>query len=81
MKLPKHISLYLEHNPHLVYRNDIESHYDKDDWISEDEYEQSLDSNEVWVLSWYPRTPVMFERVIAASLEKLLKEVEKKWTT
>lgn len=46
------------------------------DWVSDEEREKALASDTVWMLQWYPSTPVGFYVVSASSLEALLAYVE-----
>lgn len=73
--LPEHAaSLTIEHNEHLCYyATAAEEFMDRADiFPTTAEWEKAIDTNEVWVLRWYPRTPVGFCTIGASSLEKLL---------
>lgn len=78
IQLPSHAcSLTLEHNEHKnSYQTVAEylAHIDGDlyDWPSNEEKQKAIDANELWTLQWYPRTPVSFIAVAAATLETLL---------
>lgn len=80
MILPKHKSgLYLTHNEHKdVYetvKDWIEfSHpaYDKDDFISPEDMQKCIESNDCWSLQWYPNTPIGFHKVCGSTLEIVL---------
>lgn len=72
MKLPKHINLTIEHNPHAAnYQTAAE-------WLKRDgrgdpvDYDEMVRLNEVWLIQWYPNTPVGFNAVVASTLEKAL---------
>lgn len=45
------------------------------DWINEDEHELALNQNTVWVLHWYPNSPVAFRALGAADLDRLLEHI------
>jgi hypothetical protein len=80
--------LILEHNPHLAFHQTIEGWEnqlaiclnvdDKPDyqllvgWISLEQRRLALAANSLWVLQWYPRTPISFHRLLACDLEPLL---------
>lgn len=73
--LPAHHSLSLEHNDHRTVYETVEQYYCGgdwiDDWVSDAEMQKAIQTDEVWVLHWYPRTPVGFHRLLASSLEAL----------
>jgi hypothetical protein len=83
IKWPRHrASMILTHNDHLsVYQTVAQSieqgdhGYRPDDWISEEQKQKAIDTNECWTLQWYPDTPVGFILQSAADLEELLKAV------
>ena len=73
--LPAHHSLSLEHNGHRTVYQTVEQYYCGvdwiDDWVSDAEMQKAIETDEVWVLHWYPRTPVEFHWLLASSLEAL----------
>lgn len=81
--LPKHsCGLYLTHNEHRDMYESMESYYDEDNFVSEDEWNKARAEDSVWVLQWYPDTPIGFHVVCASSLEAIKKEMEKEpWKT
>lgn len=80
--LPKHIALSLEHNDHRTAYETVEQYYCGDDWIrdwiSDAEMQKAIELDEVWVLHWYPNTPVGFQRLLASSLDALEAHVREK---
>jgi hypothetical protein len=46
--------------------------YDHVDWVSDAEKQKARDNNSVWVIQWYPSTPVGFNAVAASSLDVCL---------
>ncbi len=75
---PHKASLHLTHNEHLAYyRTVAEAIADKDhgmdDWVSEEQKQKAIATNDCWVLQWYPDTPVGFCILAAADLDVLLK--------
>jgi len=81
MNLPRHeAGLYLTHNQHKdVYETVKEwiegSHpeYDPDDFISQEDMQKCIDTDDCWSLQWYPHTPVGCHKVCGSSLELVLK--------
>lgn len=75
---PKHeVSLHLTHNEHKsYYRTVAEAIADDDhgynDWVSEDQKQKAIETNECWTLQWYPATPIGFCILSAADLDVLL---------
>jgi hypothetical protein len=75
---PKHkCSLYLTHNDHLCGYETVQDYidqerYDYKDWISEEQKQKAIKTNDCWTLHWYPDTPVGFYTMAAADLDKLL---------
>ena len=80
MKLPKHeASLHLTHNQHKAYYMTVQQAvlennfgYGEDDWVSDEQREKAIATNECWTLQWYPDTPVGFHKQSAADLNVLL---------
>lgn len=85
MEFPRHeASLHLTHNEHKsYYRTVAESIEDKDHgytsecWVSDEQRERAIASNECWSLQWYPDTPVGFYVLSAADLDVLLEAARK----
>ena len=70
--LPEHkCGLHLTHNEHRDVYESIENFYDVEDFISEQEWHKAVEQDSVWVLQWYPETPIGFCRIAAASLEAI----------
>jgi hypothetical protein len=75
--LPKHsCGLHLSHNEHLDVYESVENFYDHEDFISPEEWQKAVNQNSVWVLHWYPETPIGFYRVAAATLEAIKAKLE-----
>jgi hypothetical protein len=85
MKFPKHeAALWLTHNQHKNYYQTVkesiaqEEHgYQDDCWISDEQKQKAIDTNECWTIQWYPDTPVGFCIKSAADLDVLLEHVNK----
>ena len=74
--------LYLEHNPHHgVYEPLAEyaaSRWEDpadDPWVSPEDKERAIATDNVWMLQWYPTTPIGFNVVVASDLVVLLRAV------
>jgi len=86
MQFPKHeASLHLTHNDHKSYyktvaqcvANGDDHGYREDEWVSPEQKQKAIDTNECWTLQWYPNTPVGFNILSAADLDVLLAEASK----
>ncbi len=78
MIFPKHeASLTLHHNEHKSYYQTVQQSIDRDDhgyddWVSEEQKQKAIDTNDCWFLQWYPNTPIGFNTLAAADLDVLL---------
>ena len=80
MKFPKHeASLHLTHNQHKAYYKtvqdqiDHEGHgYTDDCWVSPEQRQKAIDTDECWTLQWYPHSPSGFCILSAADIDVLL---------
>ena len=76
---PKHeAGLSLEHNEHKNVYMCIEDYYPADQFISEDDRQKCIDTNEVWRLHWYPETPIGFHVICASSIDLIQKQLKEK---
>lgn len=71
---PRHkCGLHLTHNAHRDLYQSIQDYCREDDnWISDEQKTKALATDEMWVLQWYPDTPIGFHVLWAAELEPLL---------
>lgn len=74
---PEHkCGLFLTHNEHRDYYEQLEQWIiDQrldDDFASPEAMARAIETDECWVLQWYPNTPVGFCRVAAPTLEEVL---------
>lgn len=70
--LPAHkCGLHLSHNEHRDVYETIHEFYDVDDFVSPEEWHEAVAKDSVWVLQWYPETPIGFHRIAASTLEAL----------
>jgi hypothetical protein len=79
--LPPHkCGLHLSHNEHRDVYESIHDFYDADDFISPEEWHEAVAKDSVWVLHWYPETPIGFIRIAASTLEALEAKLREKST-
>ena len=57
-------------NPRSIKDKDFG--YADDDWVSEEQKQKAIATNDCWTLQWYPHTPVGFYKMSAADLDVLL---------
>ena len=78
MKFPDHkASLHLTHNQHKAYYKTVvqeieDGGFGYEDWVSPEQKQKAIDTDECWTLQWYPETPVGFCLLSAADLDVLL---------
>jgi hypothetical protein len=80
MKFPRHrASLHLTHNDHLSCYETVQQYidegshgYNAECWISEEQKQKAIETNDCWFLQWYPDTPVGSCILAAADLDVLL---------
>lgn len=79
--LPDHkCGLHLSHNEHRDVYETVEEFYEAGDFVSMDEWRKAAVEDSVWVLHWYPETPVGFHRVAASSLDAIKDALKEKNT-
>lgn len=82
MKLPPHVACIIRHNEHALSYNTVEAHcrdhagYSDEDWISAEQRQKAIATNECWSIAIYDKTPIGFFLFHAADLDVLLKHVE-----
>ena len=70
--LPKHkCGLYLSHNEHRDVYETVEEFYEVEWFVSTEEWNKAVAEDSVWVLHWYPNTPVGFNRIAASTLDAI----------
>ena len=80
MEFPRHeCGLFLTHNECKDYYETVEEwlkdeHNEEHAYWPDGEWEKAIETNEIWVLQWYPDTPVGFHCVAASTLETCLSE-------
>jgi hypothetical protein len=80
IKWPAHkASMHLTHNDHLAYYKTVQQAiedgdfgYSEECWVSPEQKQKAIDTNECWFIQWYPDTPVGFCLLAAADLAPLL---------
>lgn len=84
-EFPKHeAALFLAHNEHRNYYEKAEVFIDELKqrgccWKDDASQQRAVQTDSIWTLQWYPRTPVTFTLIAAPTLEELLqyaKEIE-----
>ena len=79
MKLPRHIAMTIEHNPHVIFYQRVE------EWLGnlsvEPEFmragrQECIDTQELWVATWYPDTPVGSYQIAAPTFYQLTEMLE-----
>lgn len=68
-------SLHVVHNQHLAYYQTAADYIEdlpRDLFPDEAERQRAIETGEIWVIQWYPDTPVGFCRVAAATFERAL---------
>ncbi len=77
---PEHnAGMFLRHNEHKGYYKTVQQAITDDDfgyggdaWVSPEQRQKAIDTNECWSIQWYPDTPVGFHVLSAADLDVLL---------
>ena len=78
---PKHyVALFLSHNEHKTTYQTVADAIRASDhgyvhWVSPEQKQKAIETNDCWVLQWYPDSPVAFQIYAAADLEALLEYV------
>jgi hypothetical protein len=71
-------SLHIEHNPHKAYYSKIEDEEDPNGgcfanaWVSPEQRAKAIAADSVWVVQWYPNTPVGSYKLCGADLDVVL---------
>lgn len=81
MKFPDHAAgLFLTHNEHKNYYRTVAQSIESadfgysDEWVSPEQKQKAIETDECWILQWYPNTPIGFNVLSAADLDVLLAE-------
>jgi hypothetical protein len=86
VQFPKHdATLQLTHNDHKSYYRTVAEciedgsfgYSDADAWVSDEQKQKAIATNDAWMLQWYPDTPVGFCLLMAADLDALLAAANK----
>lgn len=83
--LPQHkATLHITHNQHLAYNITVEEHivsnfdgYDSSEWVSREDYDLAVSTNELWDFQVYPNTPVEFYNIFGSSLSRAMEALNK----
>ena len=80
-RLPEHkCGLHLSHNEHLDVYETVEHFYEADCFVSLEEWRKAVAEDSVWVLHWYPDTPIGFHRIAASTLGAIEAKLKEKNT-
>lgn len=88
VKVPKHKSMGLIHNSHFAKGLTIEEAisksidgYEEDDWISYDEKQKAIDTDNHWMITVFPKSTDRYYVYSASSVDVLLEYVSnlKRW--
>jgi hypothetical protein len=82
MNFPPHkAGLYLTHNEHRDYYESVCQWVDwrnlGDCWVNDEQKEKAIERDELWILQWYPETPVAFCMLIGADLDVVMAAASK----
>lgn len=73
--LPRHIAMTIEHNPHAVFYQKAGEYLGNmsclPEFADDEDRRRCVESNDIWIATWYPRTPVGSYQVAASTLERL----------
>lgn len=77
LKFPKHEgAMFIQHNEHLNYYQPVAEYIEEEDltksFRNPEELAKSVNTGELWVMQWYPDTPVGFIKIAAPTWEGLL---------
>ena len=80
MNLPSHkAGLYITHNEHKDVYETVKQYtegghpaYDPEYFVSPEDMQKCIDTDDCWSIQWYPFTPVGFHKVCGSSLEIVL---------
>lgn len=76
LPLPTHMSFELSHNPHKPNYMKLSEYLDmrgnEEDWVSDEQREKALATDELWEAYWFPATPIGSCTVRACDLSALL---------
>ena len=75
MKFPEHkCGLYLSHNAHRDVYESVDTFCHEQYFISPEDRQKCIDTDECWELQWYPDTPIGFYRLLGSTLELVMAE-------
>ncbi len=75
MILPEHkAGLSIEHDPNSAFYVTVAEwlgNHDYD-WRNEDAMQRAIDADSMWVMIWYPNTPICFNCIAAPTFDELV---------
>jgi hypothetical protein len=83
MEFPKHeAGLSLTHNEHHTYYETVEQYiFNREavgplDWVDDTHRARAIAEDSLWILQWYPNTPVGFNQIAGADLDSVMRAVQ-----
>jgi hypothetical protein len=68
------------HNEHKLYyqtaKQFIEEEYVKAAFLSQDEIDKAIETDEIWSVQWYPDTPIGSCMLYASTLDVIFKHIQ-----
>lgn len=74
-----YVNMSIEHQPHAPSYTSVEK-YLSEDWspdITDEDKAECIRTGQLWVIQWYPNTPVGFNCVGAPTLERAIQIARK----
>ena len=74
--LPPHCQMYITHNGHYTNYDTINDYLNEEhirEFISYEDAQECLQSNSIWEVQLYPRTPISFYKTVSSDLNKAIK--------
>lgn len=80
--LPEHKGeLTIEHNGHKSNYESVEQYiawrkFDNEDFANGETRKKCIETDSIWVLQWYPNTPVGFNVLVGSTLNEILTTIK-----
>ena len=75
---PKNITFTLEHNPHKAVYQSVEDFINGNPFYSDLDVgnkKKCIEADEIWILQYYPHTPIGFHVILSHSWEDLKEQM------
>jgi len=74
--------MFIEHNGHKSNYETVENYiewrkFDDDDFATPESKKKCIENDSIWVLQWYPNTPVGFNVLVGSSLQEIITNLTK----